>query len=100
VKLCGLKTIPRHAGPTISKEAMANLLKVWYRQQLKALLPALIEKWEKSIGVDCSDWGVRQIRTKWRACNVDAKRIWLNLELAKKPVICLEYIVVHELVHL
>lgn len=40
------------------------------------------------------------MKTKWGACNIEAKRIWLNLELAKKPLICLEYIIVHELVHL
>jgi hypothetical protein len=40
------------------------------------------------------------VRTKWGACNVEARRVWLNLELAKKPVQCLEYIVVHEMAHL
>ena len=44
--------------------------------------------------------GVRKKKTKWSSCNTDTKRIWINLELAKKPLECLEYIIVHELVHL
>lgn len=55
---------------------------------------------EKIIGVNTNYWGVKQMRTKWGACSIEAKRIWLNLELAKKPPICLQYIIVHELVHL
>ena len=100
VKLKGVKIIQLHVKPNTTSETRANLLKEWHRQQLKALLPELIEKWEQTIGVKCQDWGVKLMRTKWGACNVDEKRIWLNLELAKKPVICLEYIVAHELVHL
>ena len=72
----------------------------WYRQQLKALIPPLIEQWEANIGVKVAEWGVKQMKTKWGACNIKARRIWLNLELAKKPVHCLEYIIVHEMVHL
>jgi predicted metal-dependent hydrolase len=76
------------------------ILTEWYRKQLKAQIPALIAKWEKIIGVTVSDWGVKQMKTKWGTCNIEAKRIWLNLELVKKPPRCLEYIVVHEMVHL
>lgn len=72
----------------------------WYRQQLKALIPPLLEKWEATIGVKVSEWGVKQMKTKWGTCNIEACRIWLNLELAKKSVQCLEFIIVHELVHL
>ena len=75
-------------------------MKEWYRKELKKQLPQLIEKWEKVIGVKCNDWGVKQMKTKWGSCNTEKKRIWLNLELPKKPSICLEYILVHELVHL
>lgn len=100
VKVKGHKTIQLLVKPNTTTEAKANLIKEWYRQELKKLLPELIAKWEKVIGVECKEWGVKHMRTKWGACNVDEKRIWLNLELAKKPLICLEYIVVHELVHL
>ena len=100
IKIKGLKTIHLFAKPTSTKEQRAHLMKEWYRQELKKILPYIIAKWEKVIGASCNDWGVKHMRTKWGACNVDEKRIWLNLELAKKPLICLEYIVVHELVHL
>lgn len=85
-------------GATVKDKA--NIMKEWYRKQLKIQIPSLLEKWETVIGVKADDWGVRQMKTKWGSCNPDAKRVWLNLELAKKPPICLEYILVHELVHL
>ena len=52
------------------------------------------------MGVTIKDCWDQQMKTKWGSCNIDAKRIWLNLELAKKPIQCLEYIIVHEMVHL
>ncbi|MEA5551792.1 SprT family zinc-dependent metalloprotease [Anabaena cylindrica UHCC 0172] len=72
----------------------------WYRQQLKQNIPPLIAKWEPSMSVNVNDWGVKLMKTKWGTCNIEAKRIWLNLELAKKHPHCLEYVVVHEMVHL
>ena len=81
-------------------EQREQVLINWYRQQLKAELPALIAKWEKIIGVKTNDWGVKKMKTRWGTCNTQAKRIWLNLELIKQPQHCLEYVVVHELVHL
>ena len=72
----------------------------WYRQQLKISIPSLIEKWQAVVGVQVATWGVKRMKTHWGTCNVEARRIWLNLELAKKPVQCLEYIIVHEMVHL
>ena len=72
----------------------------WYRKELKKQIPIIIEKWEKIIGVNVNEWGVKQMKTKWGTCNIEANRIWLNLELAKKPLHCLEYIVVHEMIHL
>lgn len=81
-------------------EQREQVLIAWYRQQLKAELPSLIAKWEEIIGVKTNDWGVKRMKTRWGTCNTQAKRIWLNLELIKKPHHCLEYVVVHELVHL
>lgn len=72
----------------------------WYRKQLKAQVPDLITKWQSIIGVQVEDWGIKRMKTKWGTCNIEAHRVWLNLELAKKPDRCLEYIVVHEMVHL
>jgi predicted metal-dependent hydrolase len=86
--------------PRTTAEQRERVLHRWYRQRLKELIPPLLEKWQSALGVQVADWGVKKMKTKWGTCSVDARRIWLNLELAKKPVQCLEYIVVHELVHL
>lgn len=72
----------------------------WYRSQLRDRLPLLVDKWEKKIGVKVKDIRIRKMKTRWGTCNTRARRIWLNLELMKKPASCLEYVVVHELVHL
>ena len=72
----------------------------WYRSEMKSLLPELIEKWEPIIGVNVLEWGVKRMKTRWGSCNVKAKRIWLNLEMIKKPLELIEYVVVHELIHL
>lgn len=72
----------------------------WYRQRLKEEIVPLVATWEKIIGVEVADWGVKQMKTKWGTCNIQARRIWLNLELIKKPHHCLEYIIVHEMIHL
>jgi predicted metal-dependent hydrolase len=77
-----------------------RVLLAWYRKELKARIPGLIEKWETVLGVEVADWGVKRMKTKWGSCSIEARRIWLNLELAKKPVQCLEYVVVHEMTHL
>ncbi len=100
VELKGIKFIQLFVKPNTSKDDKALILKEWYRKELKKQIPDLIKKWEKVIGVRSQAWGVKHMRTKWGACNVDEKRIWINLELAKKPTLCLEYIIVHELVHL
>lgn len=82
------------------REQRERVMLAWYRQHLKEQIPALIEKWEPVLGVRVADWRVKQMKTKWGTCNIKAGRIWLNLELAKKSAQCLEYIVVHEIVHL
>ncbi len=94
------KSIELHIKPGTSTEKRQLLLNEWYRQQLKNILPGIINKYEKMMKVEVREFGVKRMRTKWGTCNPDAKRIWLNLELAKKPTECLEYIVVHEMVHL
>lgn len=91
-----LLTIRPNTSAAIRKEIIEN----WYRQELKSIVPPLIKKWEKKIGVKSNEFGIKKMRTKWGTCNIEAKRIWLNLELARKPKICLEYIIVHELIHL
>ena len=82
------------------KEQRQIVMREWYRTEIKALIPLLIEKWEPIIGVKVESWGVKLMKTKWGSCNTVARRIWLNLDLAKKNPACLEYTVVHEMVHL
>lgn len=72
----------------------------WYRSELKVLAEPLVEKWKNEMDVPLTHWGVRAMKTKWGSCNIERGRILLNLELAKKPEHCVEYIIVHELVHL
>lgn len=84
----------------VSIEYKKNLLNEWYRSELKSILPELISHWQKKIGVKINFCGIKQMKTKWGSCNIEKKRVWLNLELAKKPVHCLEFILVHEMVHL
>jgi predicted metal-dependent hydrolase len=81
-------------------ETRAATLTAWYRARLKEQLPALLARWEPVVGARPTAWGIKQMRTRWGTCNTRARRIWLSLELIKKPVACLEYVLVHELTHL
>jgi hypothetical protein len=83
-----------------SREKRETVLREWYRAELKKLIPPLIARWEPVIGVEVAEWGVKRMKTRWGSCNTKAHRIWVNLELAKHPIERLEYIVVHEMVHL
>jgi predicted metal-dependent hydrolase len=83
-----------------TQQQRKNVMKEWYRNELKEKIPPLIKKWEHIMGVKVNSWGVKNMKTRWGTCNTKEKRIWLNLQLVKKPVDCLEYVVVHELVHL
>lgn len=86
--------------PNTSTEQKQTILNEWYRTELKKLVQPIIDKWQQQIGVTIEDWHIKQMKTKWGTCNIEKRRILLNLELAKKPIHCLEYIIVHELIHL
>ena len=86
--------------PNSDREAREAVLLRWYRRRLRNQLPPLIAKWEPKLGVTVEDVRIRKMKTLWGSCNAEAKRIWLNLELAKKPSSCLTYILVHEMAHL
>lgn len=88
------------ARPGWDQARKQELLESWYREQLKAALPRLIAKWEPLMGVKVERFFVQRMRTKWGSCNPGTPSIRLNTDLAKKPRECLEYIVVHEMVHL
>lgn len=94
------KYIDLYVRPESTVEKREKIMYDWYRQSLKKIIPAYIKKWEEIMRVTVNDWGVKLMKTKWGTCNVKDKRIWINLELAKKNPRCLEYIIVHEMVHL
>ncbi len=82
---------------TVAKE---KVFIEWYRQELKRVLQTVIMRCEKKIGVHAEEFRIKNMKTKWGTCNIEKRRIWINLQLAKKPMECLEYVVIHELVHL
>lgn len=86
--------------PGTSREKRSAAMQAWYRNRLYAHLPGLTGKWEAQIGVNASEVRIRRMKTRWGSCNIRTRRIWLNLELAKKSPACLEYVFVHELIHL
>jgi predicted metal-dependent hydrolase len=93
-------TLQLLVNPGTTTKNRAWVLSEWYRQQLKRRIPDLLSHWEPAMGRQVSNWGIKQMKTKWGSCNIAQNRIWLNLELAKKPIECLEYVLIHELVHL
>lgn len=110
-----LKVVERNAVPSVSisnkfivlqvrpgtaLEKRQQILGQWYRQQLTDVISPLIDKWQKKIGVEPKSWSIRKMRTKWGTCNIEAKNISFNVELIKKPIDCLQFIIVHELVHM
>ena len=83
-----------------TKEQRIKVVQDWHRQELRSCAHPLIQRCEKVVGVKIANWGIKRMKTKWGSCNIEARRIWLNLELAKKPLECVEYIIFHELNHL
>ncbi|WP_297575887.1 M48 family metallopeptidase [uncultured Campylobacter sp.] len=83
-----------------SLEKRQKAIKEWYRDELKKTLDKSIEKCEVLSGLRANEYKIKQMKTLWGSCNIAHKRVWLNLELAKKPKICLEYVIIHELTHL
>lgn len=77
-----------------------RLLTRWYLAQMKKLLPPLFEKWQAIMGVTVNQISIRRMKSRWGSCHPIKKNITLNLALIEKPLICLEYVIVHELVHL
>lgn len=72
----------------------------WYRAILKEQVERLLPKWEQETGLYPTAWQTKYMTTRWGTCNTKTGKIWLNLQLAKKPIECLEYIILHELAHL
>lgn len=89
-------TVRKESSPK-QRESFVNK---WYRNRLKQEVAKYLPKWEKTTGLYCSSWQSKYMTTKWGTCNPTSKKIWLNLQLAKKPIECLEYVILHELAHL
>lgn len=89
-------TVRKESSPK-QRESFVN---EWYRNLLKQEVAKHLPKWEKTTGLYCSSWQSKYMTTKWGTCNPTSKKIWLNLQLAKKPIECLEYVILHELAHL
>lgn len=85
-------------GASIKKRE--EVLQGWYRQQLRELMTQYIAKLEKKMNVKVAEICIRTMKTRWGTCNPKAKRIWLNTELAKKSIESIEYVIIHEMVHL
>lgn len=100
VRVRSSRTLELHVrlgGDLTAREGVFNR---WQRAELHSRLGPIVEKWAEVIGVPVPTWGIKKMKTKWGTCNSQARRIWINLELIKKPLPCLEYIVAHELAHL
>ena len=100
VRLLNNTTIALSVRPGTDRDMREAVLYRWYRRELRGQLPALLAKWAPRVGVTVADVRIRKMKTLWGSCNIEARRIWLNLELVKKPASCLEYVLVHEMVHL
>lgn len=85
-------------GATVDKKS--QVLDSWYKEDLKEILSQLIEKWQKKLNVTLSGWKIERMQVRWGSCCNAAGKALFNLELAKKPYHCVEYIVAHELAHL
>ena len=94
------ETMEMYIRPNTGMGKRQVILYEWYRQRLKEIVPGLIAQYKKIMQVHVPEFGIKKMKTRWGTCNIQAKRIWLNLELAKKPKDCIEYVVVHKMVHL
>ncbi len=100
LSLQGATRMVLHAHPGADAASRWRVLERWYRRQLHELLAPLVEHWAATIGVAPPQWRVRWMKTKWGSCNPRAPRLWFNLGLVKVPADCIEYVVVHEMLHL
>jgi predicted metal-dependent hydrolase len=94
------KKITLHVQPGTTQEKREDLYEDWMRFKLKSAITPLIAKWQPILGVNVNGFFVQRMKTKWGSCSPTRGTIRLNTELAKKPRQCLEYIVVHEMLHL
>lgn len=89
-----------HVHPDTDRAERGAILELWYRRQLETILPKIAYTWERKIGVSIAELRIRKMKTRWGSCNIPARRIWINLELIKRPVHCIEFILIHEMLHM
>lgn len=94
------KRITLTVRPGSNAEKRAAVIHAWHKSLLHAVVPAIIQKWERKLKVKVSGYFLQRMKTKWGSCNHSAGHIRLNTELVKKPKDLLEYVIVHEMVHL
>ncbi len=100
VFITGDNSIDLYVKPGSNVDKREKIITSWYRNELKQSIGKLIAKWQPQIGVTINEFGVRKMKTRWGSCNITAGRIWLNLALIKLADPFLEYVIVHEMVHL
>jgi len=92
--------IELYVKPKSTIKEKEKIFENYYRLEINKIIMKILKKWEKKVGVKVKEVKIKKMKTKWGTCNNKDKRIWLNLELAKKPFHCIDYVLVHELVHM
>jgi predicted metal-dependent hydrolase len=96
----GLTSLELRVASDLDESARLRIIERWYRKELSKKIEEVLPRWEKVVGVSPDSWGIRKMKTQWGSFSGKNSKIWINLELAKKPQECLDYLIVHELVHL
>lgn len=99
IRIVNNTTMELRIRPGTDRDDREAVLLRWYRRRLHEQIPKLLSKWEPKVGVKVAEVRIKRMKTRWGSCTREARRIWLNLELIKKASSCLEYILVHEMIH-
>jgi predicted metal-dependent hydrolase len=99
VRIRNSRSLDLHVRIGSDQQTGERVFQGWYRHELRTHIMPIIEKWSATLDIPEPAWRIRRMKTKWAICDVEARRIWLNLELIKKPSHCLEYIIAHGLAH-
>jgi predicted metal-dependent hydrolase len=99
IKIKDEKYIQVYIKPSCNTAFIEKLVISWYREELEKIVKFFVKKWEPILNVNVKEFRIKRMKTRWGTCNSLAKRIWINLELIKKPSQIIEYIVLHEMVH-
>ncbi len=99
VQISGESAVQLRMPPGADLQARHRAFDSWYRRQLRAQLVPMVGHWQERLGIEIADLRIRQMKTRWGSCNARARKVCLNLDLVRKPPRCLEYVLVHELVH-